>query len=835
MRHLFAVFGILTCVFCQAQVNRQYVIRISPGRYSATEVIDSIRAGGVQLSYANSAVYQQEIVLDNANPVLHKLLSMLFDEQAYRFIYRKNKVIISPILKEQTRNLNGYVEEKESGERLVGAHVYIPSLNIGTTTNAFGYFSLTVDVKDTLLVIASSLGYKNEKRWVYSTENPVDFSLQASPLQLPTVEINARVLTTDFTQMSEASFSPEFAKGTPAFLGEVDILKTVQTLPGVQVGTEGTAGLIVRGGSPDQNLLLLDGVPVYNASHLFGFFSVFNAEAIKSISLIKGGFPARFGGRLSSVLSIDMKEGNLNEYHGSGSIGLVASRLMLEGPIIKNKMSFMLSGRRTYWDLIARAVNPNIPFNYFFNDVNAKLNYLINEKDRLYLSFYSGRDALGVNDASAFGVADPFDVKWGNRTVALRWNRILNETLFGNLTATYSRYRFLTGSGISGNGAPDFSYKSAIEDYGLKYDFEWQQFVQHKSRFGLNYTYHQTSPGIFQTEELNQQASSSNINAHDLYIYAEDDWAINARWKVNAGLHYSVYYPGGKLYHYLQPRLAARYSVKQNWSLKASYANMAQPIHLLTNQGVGLPTDLWVSSTANVAPQRSEQLAFGSFHHFGGGKWEVSGEVYYKWLSNLIAYKNGASYLTSGDWENAIETHGLGRAYGMELFLKRLEGKTTGWISYTLSKSERQFENINRGAFYPFKYDRRHNISIVFNHRFSEKFELGVNWVYATGQAFSLPTSTYYLIDPNTGGVTLHTDYASRNSLRYPAYHRLDLSAHFKKRTRWGQRTWSVGLYNAYNRQNPFYLEVVTANNQNRVEQLSLFPIIPSITYGFEF
>ncbi len=823
--------------FITAQTN----IALTAGVYSGAELIEIIENKKIVVSYASSALTKQKVNITNTNYTFGTLLPLLFNTEQYSFIYRENKIIIQAKRGSNLKNIMGYVQEKTSSERLIGAYVFIESLKIGTTTNAFGYFSLTLDALDTVVLNIGALGYSNVQRKAYPSAEAFVYTVENKTEQLATVEVSSKPMLTEITQMSTAQFSAEFTKRTPSFLGEPDVLKTVQTLPGVQGGMEASTGIFVRGGGADQNLLLLDGVPVYNASHLFGLFSVFNADAIKNVNLIKGGFPARYGGRLSSILSIDMREGNLQEFHGNGSIGLISSRFTLEGPIVKNKMSFMVSARRTYWDLLVKGIQAargaESFFAYHFDDVNAKVNYVLSKKDRLYLSFYTGNDVLKLNAGLVGGDDDQIKIGWGNRTSALRWNHLYSDNLFGNLTATYSRYKFGTQAAIAMDNMEtvNLDYESSISDIGLKYDLEYQKFTRHKIRFGASYVYHQSKPNAILEGENLAESQAGDVNAHDAYAYAEDDWFINENLKLSLGAHYATYFVENKTYHILQPRAAVRYALTNDWSLKASYAKMAQFIHLLSNDGSGLPTDLWVSSTAKVRPQLANQVAFGSFHQFGQRKWEVSAEVFHKEMKNLITYKDGASFITSTDWQSAVESNGKGWAYGTEFFLNKLEGKTTGWVSYTWSVSEREFENINLGKRYPFKYDRRHNTSVVLNHEFSKRFDVGMNWTYATGQAFSLPTTTYYVLNANTGEAELRIDYSERNSYRYPAYHRLDISMNFRKKTKWGERTWNVSIYNVYNRQNPFYVGLNQQNNKVVAEQTSFFPFLPSIAYVFQF
>lgn len=770
--------------------------------------------------------------------------------------------------------INGYVEDQNSKERLIGVNVYLKGTQFGTTTNTYGFYSLTVPEGEYTL-ISSFIGYDNQAFQVsISKDTIIDFSISESSEQLQEVEVVAEELSAEKVEMSTVTLSAQDIKNIPALLGEVDIIKALQLLPGVQSGGEGTTGFYVRGGSPDQNLILLDGVPVYNASHLFGFFSVFNADAIKNVKLTKGGFPARHGGRLSSVLEIDLKEGNMKEFHGDGSIGLISSKLTLEGPIVKDKTSFMISGRRTYYDLVTAPIikaqtDGESSGGYYFYDVNAKVNHIFSRKDRLYVSYYGGNDkfyARNKYDSQDYSLSgssysyeseDESALKWGNHTGSIRWNHLYSDKLFGNLTATYTQYRFSIGyNDYYKNTEPDgtisektsgFEYYSFIRDYGLRYDMDYAISANHSLRFGANYTYHIFKPGVAQIQEESSDLKidsilnlSKPIFANDMYAYVEDDWRINNRWRANYGLHYSYYFTNEANYHSLQPRLSMRYLIDDTWAIKGSFATMTQYIHLLSNSGLGLPTDLWVSSTDKVKPQQSQQVALGTTKNINGKMYELSFETYYKTMQNLIEYKEGAGFISTTDWEQNVETDGKGEAYGFEFLLRKNQGKTTGWVGYTLAWTNRQFSNLNEGKTYPYKYDRRHDLSIVVNHKFNDKIDVGATWVYGSGNTFTAPIANYYLGE-GIGSVFYNTNeytrYSDRNALRMPAYHRLDLGVNFRKQKKWGERIWNVSVYNVYNRKNPYYLYIPsTAQGQKKtVKQVSLFPIIPSVSYVFSF
>jgi len=752
--------------------------------------------------------------------------------------------------------ISGYVEDARSGERLIGVNIYIDGKPVGTTSNTFGFYSLSLAPGDYKLMV-SFIGFRTISQDISLTDQnlKLDFELEESLETLDEVVVTAEEAQVEQVQMSQVQLSVAEIKKIPAFLGEVDIIRAIQLLPGVQSGNEGTTGFYVRGGSPDQNLILLDGVPVYNASHLFGFFSVFNADAIKNVNLTKGGFPARFGGRLSSVLEIDMKEGNMREFHGEGSIGLISSKLTLEGPIWKDRTSFIVSGRRTYYDILAA---PFIPegqdFGYYFADLNAKINHEFSRNDRLYLSYYNGIDDFGFReeyqDDPFFGGGSGYDesgLNWGNHTGALRWNHLFNDKLFSNLTATFSQYRFSIGfesfyEDDTESNRSGFEYFSLIRDYGLRYDLEYALNNQHQLRFGASYTNHTFRPGVAQIQETFNGAGvdsildlSRKVFADDIFVYAEDDWKIGEKLRVNYGIHYSAYRTNDDaFYQNLQPRISARYLLSDEWSLKASYAMMNQYVHLLSNSGIGLPTDLWVSSTAIVKPQLSQQIAIGSSTNLWNKQFEFSAEAYYKTMDNLIEYKEGASFLSNNDWQTTVETDGEGEAYGLELLFRKKKGKTTGWIGYTWARSNRRFSNLNNGEWFPYRFDRRHDISVVLNHQFSESFDLGITWIYGTGNSFTAPVAQILL--PGEFGFGVFDRFSDRNALRMPPYHRMDIGFNWHKKTSWGERTWNISVYNAYSRQNPFFLYLSqNGNGERRLNQVSLFPIIPSISYQFKF
>jgi hypothetical protein len=765
----------------------------------------------------------------------------------------------------QKYTISGYVEDAGSGERMVGVNVVAKELSLGTTTNTYGFYSITLPTSSFNLEL-SFIGYEKYTIPVNLTEDMhINIPLVSQSLELQEVTLIGEESIVKRTQSSVIDVPVQQIKSMPALLGEVDVLKAIQLLPGVQSGSEGTSGFYVRGGGPDQNLILLDGVPVYNASHLFGFFSVFNADAIKNVRLTKGGFPARFGGRLSSVLEIDMKEGNTKEFGGEGSIGLIASKITLQGPIIKDKASCIISARRTYIDALAQpfimAASDGNRGGYYFYDLNAKVNYKISDKDRLYWSVYTGDDRFYASFSDSYTNSSDdyrFRLGWGNLTSSLRWNHLFNEKLFSNTTLTFSEYLFDIDmeEEYSYNNFTDefeFRYYSGIRDWGVKMDFDYLPNPNHYIKFGLSETYHTFYPGQIDLRAVQSEFEEDNIDtsfvfsqrlySHDAYVYLEDDIKFNERLKANIGIHASLFSVGDKKYPSLQPRFSARYLIDENWSAKVSYAEMQQNIHLLTNSNAGLPTDIWVPSTEVVKPQKSKQVAAALTRILKDGVYELSLEAYYKTMSNLITYKEGSSFMSFRDWQETVETNGQGESYGLELFLQKKKGKTSGWIGYTLSWASRRFDNINFGEWYSYKYDRRHDISVVLSHKFSEYFDMGVTWVYGTGNAITFPQASY-LPNQEQGGYLDEIEYyGERNGTRMSPYHRLDLGANFRKEKPRGIRTITVGVYNAYNRKNPYFIYLgnqwsdfgLGGSSQKVARQISLFPIIPSITYNFKF
>lgn len=685
-------------------------------------------------------------------------------------------------------------------------------------------------------------------------------------------------------------------KSIPTLLGEADLIKALQLLPGVQSGTEGATGMYVRGGGPDENLFLLDGIPVYNINHMAGFFSVFNPDAIKNVTLYKGNFPARFGGRLSSVIDVRMNDGNDKKLHGNLSVGIISSKINLEGPLFTPNTTFNISARRTYSDLLIQPVlyftakqesaDKNLTAGYYFYDLNAKVNHKFSDKDRLFLSFYSGDDVMYANIRDGYRQGQyeteesrlKLNWNWGNIVGSARWNHIINNKLFMNTTAAYTRYRFDMSIGsvntkdsanYTSSEEIEMGYFSGIEDYTLKTDFDYSPHPDHNIKFGTNYTHHTFKPGVTSAKQtiieqentlkIDTTFANKDIYSNELSFYVEDDISIGSLVRVNAGLHYALFNVQDETYHSLQPRLGMRVLAGSKLSFKAGYAAMSQYVHLLSNSSISLPTDLWVPVTSRIKPMRSHQYSIGAFYNLNN-MLDFSVEAYYKSMHNLIEYKDGASFLRSGTgWEDKVVL-GDGWAYGIEFLAQKTIGKTTGWIAYTWSKAERLFnrpgQELNQGKVFPAKYDRRHDISIVCTHVINDRIDISGTWVFSTGNTGTLSLQDYgqtqlpdskawYWTDYNNNITRSLPYYSGRNNYRFNPYHRMDIGINFHKQKKYGKRTWNISIYNLYNNNNPLAVyreEKTTYNPENDTYttrkpfvQLSLFPIIPSVSYSYKW
>jgi hypothetical protein len=772
--------------------------------------------------------------------------------------------------------ISGYIKEAESGETLIGVNIYLPDRQTGTVTNNYGFYSLTLPESDSVKIIISYVGFSQESLSLRLKENvELNINLKASIL-LDEVTVSAERMErqSESVKMSTVKLQPAQIKSVPSLLGEKDVLKVIQLMPGVMKGTEGTSGIYVRGGGPDQNLIILDDAIVYNASHLFGFFSLFNGDALKSVEFTKGGFPARYGGRLSSVLEMNMKEGNKEGWHGEGGIGLISSRMTVEGPLVKGKSSILLSGRRTYADLIMRPIMKALNEDntgYYFYDFNAKVNYDFGRRNKIYLSGYFGKDKFYLKNIQE-NYKEDVGFLWGNATGTLRWNHLFNSKLFSNASIVYSNYTFgiYEKYRVTGEGKNYYAeYYSGIRDLSVKYDIDYLPNPNHWIKAGAITIFHRFNPHAFVEIDVPRNINTRDeiyTNGTESGIYLEDTWNPVNPLKINGGLRFSHFLVDKNQYHFFEPRLSVAIRLKNDFAIKGSYASMNQYIHMISNTGINLPTDLWVPTTDRVKPQQSRQIALGLVKDIRNPELALSLEGYYKKMNNVIGYKEGASFIDfdeaeSGlgiNWENNV-TSGQAWSYGTELLVQKKDGRLTGWVGYTLSWTQMQFDSLNFGKKFYARYDRRHDISVVGIYKLNEHITVSGTWVYGTGNAVTLPLSEYdapvHLQDDprdpsnpwyydrhyNTMFGQVVKDYSQKNNFRMGAYHRLDLGIQFHKEKKWGERIWEISVYNVYNRMNPFYYYV--QYNYDRVKnietgvlrQVSLFPVIPSFTYSFKF
>ncbi len=760
--------------------------------------------------------------------------------------------------------ISGYIKDSLSGETLIGANLGIKSAGKSIVSNGYGFFSITLP-QGTYQLTGSFIGYQSKEIVIELKEDKI-FNVLLLPnsavINNVTVVSRRRDNNVKTAQMGKFEMNVNTAKALPAFFGEVDILKTLQLLPGIRNAGEGNAGFYVRGGGPDQNLILLDDAVVYNTGHLFGFFSIFNADAIKNVTLIKGGMPSQYGGRLSSVVDVAMKEGNRNKTQVDAGIGLIASRFSIQGPLLKNKASYIVSARRTYVDAFAKPlIKKTSDFygsGYYFYDVNAKFNYQFSEKDHIYLSGYFGRDKFTFNNAArSFKTL----IDWGNSTATLRWNHVFNKKLFSNTTLVYNDYKF----GLDGTQNNfKINLSSGIRDLNVKTDFDFYPTPEHKLKFGVQYTFHTFLPNVLSGNQDSVVFTPSNATkkyANEYAAYLQDDWEINAKLKLNVGLRFSLFQQVGKYTYYqqdangnnvdstiygsgqlvksyggIEPRATFRYALNETASIKAGVTRNLQYIHLVTNAGSTLPTDLWVPSTLRVQPQISWQYAAGFFKNFKEGMFETSIEAYYKTMQNQIEYREGYTPSLKDPEEDFV--FGNGWSYGTELFINKVKGQFTGWIGYTLSWTWRQFNELNQGQKFPSRYDRRHDISVVGNYELNKNWKFSTVFVYGTGSAISVPERFYFI------NGTLSQQFSSINSYRMNPYHRLDIAATYTpkhKKQRKYTDNWVFSIYNVYSRLNPYFIyfdqegSAAQGNLKVSAKQVSLFPILPSITWNVKF
>ena len=758
--------------------------------------------------------------------------------------------LIYSVSAQQHFTISGYVRDAKTGEDMIGATVTVKELpGTGSSANTYGYYSVTLPAGH-YQISAQFMGYAPQVQTVNLNQSQkIDFQLTEQVNELKEVVVSSQRKNENITklQMGVQKLDTKDLKNIPVIFGEKDVLKTIQLLPGIKSAGEGSSGFNVRGGATDQNLILLDEATVYNASHLMGFFSVFNSDAIKDISVYKGNEPAEYGGRLSSVLDIKMNDGNDKKLGVSGGIGLISSRVTLEGPIVKDKGSFIISARRTYADLFAKLSKDSTINNarLYFYDFNVKANYRINNKNRIFLSGYFGRDVLGLSNT--------YGIHWGNSTATIRLNHLVSDRLFSNTSLIFSNYNYK----INVNNGIEMNIISRIQDYSMKQDFQLYWGNNNTLRFGINSTLHKIIPGIITAISDVDLKSMTNKHAWENAIYISHQYGLSKKLSVEYGARFTTFsiMGPGKFYTYdsiadprdtmtyktgqfmrsyfnIEPRVSFNYILNDASSLKASYSRNVQNLHQLSNSTSGSPTDLWIPSSNNVKPEISDQVSLGYFRNFCDNQFEFFTEIYYKKLQNQIDYKTGAELNFNENVESQI-LFGKGRAYGLEMFLKKKYGRFNGWISYTLSRTERKFNGINNGNYYPARQDKTHDISIVGIYELNKHWTFSSTWVYNTGNAVTFPTAKYQI-----DGKTMMF-YSNRNANRMPAYHRLDFGATWLvKRTKDFESSWTFSIYNAYGRDNAYMIRF--RNNEldptkTEAIQTTLFKFVPSFSYNFKF
>lgn len=826
-------------------------------------------ASGVKFTYneqvANSKV---RINIQAQNKSLNEILTIAFANQPFKFSELEKEIYIrydaekakkstagpaaNPAVSQQTHTISGTISSSKTGETLIAATVRVSGSRLATVSNGYGFYSLSLPEGNYTLEISAVGSLPLKKSIELNQSLSLNIALEDDANELETVTINASAAARniDNPQMGMERLNISETRNIPVVLGERDIIKTLQLLPGVKSAGDGTGGLFVRGGSADQNMILLDEAPVYNASHLLGFFSTFNSDAIKNVTLYKSGMPAQYGGGLSSVMDVRMNDGNNQQFGVSGGIGLIAARVNVEGPIQKDKSSFLISARRTYADAFLKLSSDSSvkDAKLYFYDINAKANYILGDKDRLFVSAYLGRDVLGADQLTG--------IDWGNITSTLRWNHIFNSKLFSNTSLIFSNYDYKIKVD---QDESSLSLFSQIKDWNFKQDLQWYANDKNTLSFGLNAIYHTIKPGEVRAEGNSGTISQDLQNRYSMEsaVYASNTWKVNDAFSLTYGLRLSAFSILGKGEYYeideagavtgqtsykkgeivktyvnLEPRIAAALQLTESTAIKASYVRNAQNLHLIANSSASLPTDRWVASTNIIKPETSDQLSLGYYKNLGQNAYELTIEAYYKDLKNQIDYRNGADVFTNKPIETQL-LFGKGRAYGIEWLIKKKTGKLTGWLAYTLSKSERQVDGINDNNWYNTRQDRTHDISLVTMYQLSKKWSLSANWVFATGNAVTYPNAKYELLGES------YFYYSQRNAERMPAYHRLDIGAtRTLRKTKKFSSELNFSLYNAYGRANAYRINFrETENDPNRTEAVktTLFKFVPSISYDFKF
>ncbi len=856
-------------LFSQSDLDRPVTVAFEDfSPYQALLEIET--AGKVPFSFNSSILPTGPVSGNWKNTPLREVLSEFLVPQGLQYTYQDGIVIILAGNRVQRRyTLSGYIEDGTNGERLIGASVYDARTGKGAITNEAGFFSLHLP-PDSIKLVVSMVGYD-----VYGARFQLSGDMKGTIQMLPNlrlddVEINPDedLMGDEFGGASSVTLDMSEIDKLPALMGESDALAALSLLPGVHSGPDGTGGLYVRGGGPEQNLVLYDGVPIYNSSHLFGFYSIFNSSAIKDIELVKGGFPARYGGRLSSVINIRMKEGNQQEWEGEGNIGLTSGRFALQGPLVREKLSVVLAGRRTLLEPYMAGINQisedqgGNSLNYDFYDLHGKLNWSVGNRDQVFLTAYRGMDDFQTGYAleeNGIGQNFDFDLKYGNQAAILRWHRDWSPTVFSDVSVYTTQYQYISEgtSSVDSLGLnparSSLSTQSDVLDYGARLQIDWIPSNSQLIRVGGQAILHEFSPETLNfnleltdsTQELNTQQPilrpiEGNIFLEDL-IQASD-WL-----SFNVGGHASFFQQGDTTYSSIQPRVSFRLGPEKKWNLTGSYSLMTQFQHLLSNSGLGPPVDLFVPATDRVPPQTAQQFSLGYFIQFPKQKLQFSVEGYFKDLRNLIDYDTDVNTIGANSWQELVARDGTGESYGLEFFLRKSAGRFRGFAGYTWSRTTRQFPTLNEGEEFPYKYDLRHDFSLSLIYEIRKNLEFSANWKYTSGinqtylaSWFLPPTNQVLPLDVlNVGDLVLI--YSDRNAYRLPDYHRLDINLRMYKQRTWGETFWNFGLYNAYNRRNAYFLLVRPNFSEDpnnpvfQIRRLSLLPILPSVNFGFKF
>jgi hypothetical protein len=767
----------------------------------------------------------------------------------------------------QSVSISGYINDAQTGEALIGASIYDSYSRKGITSNNYGFYSISLAPGKTKLVV-SYMGYSTQYVELDAiTSSRINISLKPETSYLQEVTISAEKQEFQDKPISQINIPIARLKEVPTLFGEPDVLKSLMLMPGVSGAQEGTSGLLVRGGTPDENLILLDDAPVYNVNHLFGFTSIFNADALKNINMYKGAFPARYGGRLSSVLDISMKEGNNQKLEGQVSIGLIASRVLLEGPLFSKKpgkTSFLISGRSSYLGLFMlpgysafKKGNSSNYFNYWLYDANLKINHKFNDRSQLFFSMYNGYDYLRTYEGSSSEMSKT-GLTWGNTTATMRFVHSLTPKLFLKSIATFSKYENEIDISHHLRNPEEtklnyFTSKSSIRDLAGKVNFDYYPTANHQVKFGIEAVHHTYRPTFINTSNYLHPDTlhkvNSSIPAQEFAAFAEDEIRITSRFKVHMGMRGVLFQSMDKPFYSLEPRVSGNYVLADGLVVKAGYSHMRQFIHLLTSNSIGLLNDIWVPATPNAPPSFSRQVVLGLNKSVADKNLELSIEGYYKTFNRLIDYKTGTNFLTSYNkgWESQIETNGIGQAYGIELFAHKKQGRFNGWASYTLAWNKRKFGGIDEGRWFAANFDRRHSLDLTGSYSISPKISVSGNWVLSSGQPVTVPIAIRRNFET---GIYSMMIYGDRNNYRMPVYHRMDIAFNFTRTTSKGyQRTWNVGLYNAYNRANPYYLSIKKhqsmrmisggdyefVGNNFKLVSRAAFPLLPFVSYSFRF